>query len=1172
MPAKQFIDLLEAQGLLSPDIVEELRRQVEESKSRITPATLARLLVENGHLTKFQATKLVSELSTKETPEQSKPTEKQSQPAVQVKPTTPLSLEDDLGLAPLEGVVDKPTSQSNTGKAEQSSPPVSAPKGVETPVEVVEIIDDDVAEVVEVVEEVVEVPKKRVTKVSRTASESPNLGSLKAPITQLPKSKTNSRSNSGAKSGSNPWESHRILTMSAVLALLLVAASALAWHFMRGNAETMLKLAEEAYKPGGYENAINKYESFLKSFPTHEQASLARVRVGLARLRKDIDGLPDPSDSLKTAGSVLPSLAKEPALADERGDLAGALVMLAQKFNQRADAAPETAKKKTLMASLDQLNGMLNDPQYVGNNTRQQNAVALARVEEDRQRILRDINRDEDLQAALVKMQEQLKEKNTTEAYKIRRELTNRFPQLEKDPGIVGLVREATQIQRELVVSANPELKTQSSAPVSEDVRTIALANRSGKPAPSMAGRMLCVRAKGTVYGIDGQSGDVKWRYYVGRDLTEDPLMLSDDPTSDAVLCRPELGQLTRLEGATGKVKWFSELGGAAFSPTVDGEDLLSGMRDGTLLNVDPNNGGLKWAVRLPQAIELTPVVDQDRPNIYLPGDHSNLYVLSRQDGSCKEVFYLGHRPGTIAVPPVLLLGQLFIFENRTTDRAAIRLLQADDAGLQLTVSQDPIEVDGNIVVPPLIDGRKLIVLSDRGQILVLDIDPTSTKNKVSVIASEVASEKKPTMTWGVSEGNQLWMSNYRFTRWDIQISKGKTVRQWIVDDGDQFVGPPLKFGDLIVHRRVVRGNRGVRISAVSADKGEPVWLTDVGVPISWLASPKEGSFDAITSGAAQFSFEASQTQINQSELKPEGSNPGVLYQDPQVLENGVVVLHNISTDNKLALYDPKAASNSLKIVTANLGSGKPTAPPAVVGDNIALGLNNGQLVVINPTNGAQVGTPFQAPVEPGRAHVWQQPVYASDSRTIFAADNRRKLYRLAVGENLRSMTEADIEGTVVGGLAVQGKQVAAVVSNQAEESLFLFDGTTLKKTGSTTLDGRWQAGPFSLGADGLLVQTDRKLQAFGADAKKRWEIDFPRLRLSGKPSVGPGGLSLAATNGAAWLINPASGEVLGQVAAGQPLSTTPLAVAGGMLLGTDEGSVLLMRMSKPAGSAEGTQ
>ena len=61
MQAKQFIEQLAAQQLLSPSIIDELRRQVAEVKSRLTPEMIAKLLVDNGHLTKFQATKLIAD-------------------------------------------------------------------------------------------------------------------------------------------------------------------------------------------------------------------------------------------------------------------------------------------------------------------------------------------------------------------------------------------------------------------------------------------------------------------------------------------------------------------------------------------------------------------------------------------------------------------------------------------------------------------------------------------------------------------------------------------------------------------------------------------------------------------------------------------------------------------------------------------------------------------------------------------------------------------------------------------------------------------------------------------------------------------------------------------------------------------------------------------------------
>lgn len=1169
MPAKKFIAQLEAQGLLAPEIVEELRRQVDESKSRITPATLARLLVENGHLTKFQATKLISEMS-KDAPGKADARHTQRQ------------AEEELGLAPQEGEKLIPKALILDNQETQ----VSAAEIIDDDeeVDVVEIIDDDMIDEVEIIPEddevevveVIDAPPARSSKSAKSSSRSSGAtrsgqrvttspSPLRAPITKLPSN------NTPTKSGNNPWDSHRILTVGVVLALLLVAGAWLGFNFLRGNAKNILDAANEAYKPNNYETAIKKYETFTQNFPSHSEASFARVRLGLARIRKDIENQPDPTDALKTAENVLPALVKEPALASERGDVAGALVNLAQKFNQRADNAAQTATKKTLMSDMEKVTALLNDAQYVGNSARQEQGIAIKSIEEDRKRILRDISREEDLQTSLQKIDAKLKENATTEAYQIRSELINRFPQLEREPGVMARVQEAARIQQNLVVADSPEIKTSGEAPAAPQTRTVALANRTGTEIASMADRVLCVRAKGSVYGLDGQTGNVKWRYFVGRDMADDPVPVTPDAGSDIVVCRPDVGHLTRLEGATGNVKWFSELGSSAFAPRIDTEDMMVSLRSGTLLNIEPETGQLKWASKLPQSLQLSPNVNGEKPNIYLPADHSNLYVLSRLDGKCKEVYYVGHRAGSIVVPPIHLYGQLFVFENRTTDRAVIRILQTDDSGLKLTPVQDPIEVEGNVVTPPLVDGRKLLVLSDRGQIKVIDIEPASDKNKVSVIASEVASESKPTMNWGVTENNQLWLVNYRFTRWDVQVSTGKLLRPWIKDDGDQFVGPPHKYGDILVHSRVVRGNRGVRVTAVKADDGAVQWMTDLGVPVVLLASPSAGRFDAVTTSGAQFAIDATQTQLNQAESNTDSFKPGMNYENPRYLPGGTAVLHNISVPNRIISYTPGASGNRLKSSSANFGSARPTAPPAPVGESVAFGLDNGQLVIIDPSTGASVSNPFQPPVEPGKKHAWNQPVYWDEGRALFAADSRRKLYRFAVAETLRALSDVDLEGSVVGPLALTGKHVALVLTNQTDESLLAFDTTSLTKTGTTALDGRWQSGPFGIDSDHVLVQTDRKLQAFGPGASLVWSVDFPSVRLAAAPVVGSTGIALAATNGKAWLIDPKTGATQSELDVQQPLSAAPLAVPGGMLLGTDEGTVLLMRLTEPSAPATNT-
>ena len=60
MSASKVLDLAVEQGLLDAKVISELRKQIAESKFVVTPEAIAKVLVDHGHLTPFQARKLVN--------------------------------------------------------------------------------------------------------------------------------------------------------------------------------------------------------------------------------------------------------------------------------------------------------------------------------------------------------------------------------------------------------------------------------------------------------------------------------------------------------------------------------------------------------------------------------------------------------------------------------------------------------------------------------------------------------------------------------------------------------------------------------------------------------------------------------------------------------------------------------------------------------------------------------------------------------------------------------------------------------------------------------------------------------------------------------------------------------------------------------------------------------
>ena len=60
MSASKVLDMAERQGLLDAKVISELRKQVAESKFVVTPEAVAKILVDKGQLTAFQARRLVA--------------------------------------------------------------------------------------------------------------------------------------------------------------------------------------------------------------------------------------------------------------------------------------------------------------------------------------------------------------------------------------------------------------------------------------------------------------------------------------------------------------------------------------------------------------------------------------------------------------------------------------------------------------------------------------------------------------------------------------------------------------------------------------------------------------------------------------------------------------------------------------------------------------------------------------------------------------------------------------------------------------------------------------------------------------------------------------------------------------------------------------------------------
>jgi outer membrane protein assembly factor BamB len=1138
MRALQFINLLESKNLLDPEIIAELRRQVEESKSRLTPENLAEFLVRNGQLTRFQATRLITELNERLGPVTNDPT------------------------AALRGgkPVDEPADSHDS--IDDLLPPDEA--------EVVEVVETP-EEVVEVVEEVVEVgTKERSKKKKSRRSEEKNLAEPE--VAKAPKPAASS-------SKKNPWEASGIIGYSFVLLLLLIFFVFLYGYFAQGSAKEEFALAEEFYKNRDYDKAIKQYDKFASTFTSDENVSVAKVKATLSKVRDQAERNADPSIGLKAAQVELPKIVNETGLTQMRGDITDTLLRIAEKFINKADNTAGIDDRKGLIVLMNEQMQLIDDPRFVGTQERNQNDLRIRRIKEGQQRVVREIQRSEDLVATVSSMKEAVEAKDVNKAYELRRDLVRKYPPLEPDPQLRELMAAATAIQRELVTKAKRMSEVITEEPAVGESRRAILTSRSGNTIESAGDQVAFLRIKGSVVAIRVASGDVLWRKFIGRNWTLDPQRIAPTADSDVIVTVPAEGTVTRYRSTDGGLVWQSKFQDRVLPPQIDGDDIFVATSEGTVSCVDAITGQSRWSKQIPQKIDVGVGGSPGKRKRYVLGNHSNLYVFSRGNGECEEVHYIGHNPGTIAVPPIWVLGQLIVFENAGPDHSLMRVMSTNEDGLGLAPGQNPVRFKGHVVIDPFIEGRRLAVASNLGEIAILDVEVTNPKDKVFKMVNLVSNEASPRFTWPVMAGTDLWLASNRLAHFQIQVTGQKLNSMWIKEDADEFTSRPLRFGDVLIHSRVVRGNAGVRVAAVDPKSGNPFWELDVGNPVVY-ALPSQRGILAVTSQAAAYSIGEGAFQPSGKPVAPTVAIENMGRNQRSMLfgaatpidEQRSVLLNSAQGSQLLAIDRNKKSGGPTRLLNLDLSGSYPIASPVAVGNSIILPLENAQLMMMDLDAGTPIGTPFQPTISAGEKPVWLNPVLLSDKQSIVIADQKRNIYKLSTGKQLRMLNSQPLERVLKGRLAVLDDVVVGVSPGSTGDHLDFYESGELKRLAELNFEGRFAWGPFTIALDsrsiGLAFSDIEGLVAFDAQGKQLWNVPLPQMVLVGQPTRLEDDILLTSTLGDLVRVSVADGRLVGRSSTGEPASGTPIVSPNGILVPGDEGTLIEMPVPTADGSS----
>jgi outer membrane protein assembly factor BamB len=1208
MTAVEFLDKLEQQGLLDARLVSALRQQVAESRKTVSAQKIAKLLIDKGHLTAFQAKKLIDDGA--------RPTAKasRSERASEASPATAddgLELvdeeDDDLGLELVDeappaaatsvddlDLIDEDlppapaakTSPWKSGPAPASSRPAPAAVSIDDALELVS--DEDPSGLTPVASE----PPNRANAPSgrEPVTDPASLSSvLAAPVvTELPPvdpfpselapADPMSAPAPVAKIGKakkipkvrarNQWDTPLIVLGGGAIVLLAIGAFALYRFIFATNASEVFKEAQEAYRAQSYTQAISIYEEFLQAFPEDPNAGPAWILIRTATLRQATESK-NWDRALDTAQQVLgevdEGLASDPPPApglaeafNEHGrpELASLLPEIAAGFATQARTA-KTEDAKRLVQQAEEAMKLVNNASYIPTSLRESVEGRIDAIQEDITIAKRNINRDAALDKAVADIDQALGRDDTPAAFELRKALLKAYPDLEPHPRVIESVRKTTEKERELVALLEEPRQPLTQEDPAEGAVPVVTAAVNGESAPGVAGAAATFLARGAVYGLDATTGQVLWRRPVGAAATAPPLRLSQAAESDVVILDSERHEAVRLASKTGELRWRLPLGADSAAPTLSEERVFLATESGLLYEVQAETGASTRQVKFPQPLRSPPAVDAARGLLFQAGDHSNLYVLSSVTLDCKAVYYLNHGQGTVVTPPVVSRGQLFVAENAGADYCLIHVLPATDDVEKLKPSQAPFRLRGNVIAPPYVYERRVVVVTDLGGISLFEIDTANKKQPVSIVAQSLPTLREAAIGYSLADEGQLWVADSRLVRYEVQAARGELVRQAIRDEGGVYVAPLTLMGNVLFHARRRAQTDGVVITAADATSLRPFWVTDLGAPMVGLFAEPGGSRVAAVSahgGVYHVTQESAQSKIAAQPERPEALDAEAAFEPPVALPDGRLAFPGVVEKNRILVLDPQAAATP-KAIELNIAEGRATAAPVAVQGGLLAPSSAGLVYLADPETGESVALPLRPPLAPGEEVIWQSPAVMADGKEFIIVNDQPKAYRVTLRQqpkpHLAALTSRNLDGPVVSRLATAGNTVYGVERSTSGDTLLAFEPSLEFRR--IPLPGRLAWGPYEADKSVLLATYD-SLICLDGGLQARWTRPLP----DGPPIAPPyrlgGDYLFASVRGTVWRVSAETGEEAGKLELHRPLAAGPAVIGSQLFVGGSDG------------------
>lgn len=1194
MSVENFINELQERNLLSDRLVEKLREAAADSNKTLSARTLADFLVRKNHLSSEQATEVIACLESAGVN-----VDKVGPPSTIISslPMPQRSIDDDKF-----DPDDDPDSSSifapymtGAGKKKASASPT--PPDDDDELTLVAIDEEegttsaDGADKVAVDgatardtflsndEEITLLPPEptrptstparperhlvapTVTETGELADASPNV--VVAPAGKAGKKPRRSRDGRDARKThlrKKQWDSPLMLYGGGGLLLLLIIGGGAWWLLLKEKGDQELTQAKASLDGGDFAGAIEHYQQFLEGSPNHPEHGKARVQLALARIRQATEAN-NFSGALELAPKELEAVEDEEKFNEVHGDLSSLLPQIALGLAQQAEhegAGAEDVEK--LVSESKTALELCNNVTYIPKTLRDEGQLNVVR--ETLQRVKYREQSHKALQDTLSAMEKAVAAGDPTAAYSAHKRLIKERPEQAGDAKLADMVKQTMASDQAAVKFVRDEKAAEAGDRPNPWVASLAVAQRRGNTAATAGpgGAVACVRVEGAVYGLDVATGKLLWRRYVGFSTAAWPTIVG----SDVLVTDVRHNEVVRLNAATGKLVWRQIIGEAFSEPLVVGPRAFLAAKSGKLYVIDLASGARAGYLQFPQPLGPPPTTDRRQQRLYLTGNQFSLYSISLADLTCIGSYYLGHEATSVQVAPAQILNKLAVLKNDGVETSRLHVLALDDRGA-VAGQETEKRLAGLTASPLLIEGRRLIVITDRGRFDVYEVGSGKGDEALAPVAKRDATDRRPVVRYVAVADGKLWVGDSQLTKFAI-LPTGDTLPVESIQNnfaGDAFDHPLELFGDTLISVRRPKHRAGAVVAATNTKQGGLLWETDLAVPPAGapVVDPSGRAIAVANANGYVFRFDeaAIRSRVQDEPLTARSTPVSVKPLSGSVDLGGGRAAFYAAGSEQVLLYDPASGTSAAQWIELP----SPLVCPATAFNNGFLApLKIGQVFYLNPADGQPLAAPFQ-PKLAVRSVVEYRPagVGAPTDRRFVITDGQERIYVVNLIDQPQSRLEAAADGKV------SPLRITSPVALLGDLAIAAADGghlvryklPSLESAGEAQLPGDAVWGPYRVGEQAILATADEQLVAISPKGDIAWKEPLAHGELAGAPLVVNGNLLLAYRKGIIERRGMADGKPDAQRDLEHPLAAGPVGFMKRLVLTADDGTLLVV-------------